>query len=91
VSGASQSQGELSLIDSGGGRHEPCQFTPPTYFDYVGTQAEVFDEGYDLGKVPPDATVVMWSLFALPAVDSSSVDVHVAGLPQNVPTPVANG
>ncbi|QYN37103.1 OmpA family protein [Pseudonocardia sp. DSM 110487] len=80
-------QGELSLVDSTGGRHKPCDFAAPVYFNYVGTLTSAF--GDDINEtVPAGATVVLWSLFALPAVDSASVDVHVAGLSENVPTPV---
>ena len=79
--------GELSLTDGTGARYAPCAFGP-AWWDLVATGAPSFTH-FGSDKVPPGATVVMWSLFAAPPPQRQSIQVGVGGLNASLPTQLA--
>jgi hypothetical protein len=71
--------GQLTLDDRAASRrHEACAFTPPRYFEFIGTMSSLFTP-HRLDDIPPGATVTQWALFAAPADGTQSIDVDVAG------------
>jgi len=79
--------GELSLADGSGARYAPCAFGP-AWWDLVATGYPNFTHlGSD--KVPPGATVVMWTLFAAPPAERPNIQVGVGGLNAALPAQLA--
>lgn len=80
--------GEVGVIDAAGATHEPCAFTPPTYFTELGTLSDRF-LAYPSGKVPAGGEVTLWALVDATGLDAAATKVGVAGFADPVTASVS--